>query len=404
MISINQDWTSFEGIDQDTDHARLLRTVLKSANWNHLCSKAIEIRRKLDPQTHETITCSAETSKFTSGQCNLVIVVRFSDSIEWLARIMLPLECEEDVSSLSLLSEISTMDLIRTKSSVPVPRVFGYDTTTNEIGYRYILMEAIPGKTLDMRIALSVPNEHKRSFAAQLAGYIYELSTITFNKIGRVISPDLPQADGQFDLHAFPIDGSDIAPLNTSLEYFYLLRKAQTKSILKAHPNDSEWETAAWLLEKSLTSLVVEEHLYGPFPICHLDFHYNNIIVDDSFRIIGIIDWSHSQAVPIERFAMIPEFIPPPAAPESTKRAITGFRDLFIAELENIEIQKSKTSSASKFDLSRLFSSPRAEAVCRCTYSYPWRAIFDAKLTLPLFYGKNAKLEDFRAFFTDRRV
>ncbi|KAJ5287306.1 hypothetical protein N7478_002992 [Penicillium angulare] len=358
MTSINQNWTSFEGIDLDTDRARLLRTILQSANLSYLCSKAIEIRRKLDPQTDETITCSAETSKFTSGQCNIVIVVRFSDSLEWVARIMLPL--------------------------VPVPRVFGYDTTTNEIRYRYLLMEAIPGRILGIKVASSIPEQHKRSFAAQLAGYMYELSTMTFNKIDRVISPDLPRDDGQFDLRAFLIGDSEIATLNTSREYFYLLRKAQTKAILKAHPADPKWETAAWLLEKALTSLVVDEHIYGPFPICHLDVHYNNIIVDDSFRIIGIIDWSHNQ--------------------DSTKRAITEFRDLIIAELEIIETHKPKTSPAGRFELSRLFSSPRAEAVCRCRYRYPWRAIFDAKLTLLLFYGKNARLEDFRTFCTERCV
>ena len=38
----------------------------------------------------------------------------------------------------------------------------------------------------------------------------------------------------------------------------------------------------------------------GPFPLFHTDFGHNNIIVDDDYNILGVIDWEHACSVPWE--------------------------------------------------------------------------------------------------------
>lgn len=60
--------------------------------------------------------------------------------------------------------------------------------------------------------------------------------------------------------------------------------------------------------------MITEQNVYGPFSLCHLDLHYNNILVDvdGDYDVTGIIEWSNAHTVPFERFALIPEFIPPP--------------------------------------------------------------------------------------------
>lgn len=80
--------------------------------------------------------------------------------------------------------------------------------------------------------------------------------------------------------------------------------------------------------------MVTEGNVFGPFPLCHIDFHYKNILVDQDYNITGLLDWSHAQTVPIERFAIIPEFVVPPAAPVETKQAIKRFRGIFVDALE----------------------------------------------------------------------
>jgi hypothetical protein len=160
------------------------------------------------------------------------------------------------------------------------------------------------------------------------------------------------------ELLPFSVMGSPVGPLSTSLEYFYLFRKAQTNAILQEHRGQQEWEAAAWLLEKTLTTITTEEHIYGPFPLCHLDLHFKNILVDGDYNITGIIDWSNAQTVPIERFAINPEFIPPPAASVEFKEAILEFRGVFVDALEKVEREKEKSRSGKEIPLHRLFASP----------------------------------------------
>ncbi|KAJ5458588.1 hypothetical protein N7475_009976 [Penicillium sp. IBT 31633x] len=193
----------------------------------------------------------------------------------------------------------------------------------------------------------------------------------------------------------------DIGPLSTSLEFFYHLRKGQTTTILKDHRGEPEWEAAAWLLEKSVTMMTMEENIYGPFPLCHLDFHYNNILVDQDYNITGLLDWCNAQTVPIERFAIIPEFIVPPAAPSENKEAIRKFRETFIEALQKVQVEKDGPSPVNGTPLSSLFVSPRSDLVVRFTYSYPWRATFDAQLALPFLFGESARWVDLEKYHAE---
>ena len=38
----------------------------------------------------------------------------------------------------------------------------------------------------------------------------------------------------------------------------------------------------------------------GPFPLCHGDFGHNNIIFDDNYQLLGVIDWEFAFAAPWE--------------------------------------------------------------------------------------------------------
>lgn len=418
MVSVNQSWTSFQNFDRDSDYGKKIQAVLEHANFSFLCSKAVELRRQEEgcPDTLDTLACSVDTTKFASGTFNVVVALDFSDSVQWVARIPLPQDGydEQHVSS-TLLSEICTMKLVRVDTKIPVPQVFAWDVTAdNPLGYAYLLMEALPGKVLDSRLAFSVPGQHKRKVAAQFARYIYELSTIRYGHIGRLSfsssfsksGADEPDKIGIFE---FPVEGWEgIGPFTTSFEYFYFFRKGQTRAILQNHDDEEEWEAAAWFLEKSLSSMISQEHIRGPFPLCHLDLHYNNMLFDDDYNITGIIDWSSAQTVPVERFLVSPEFIAPPAARAEDKQSIFAFRDMFAEELEKIEREKlssfpegEEKEGEERRLLYRLVGSPLSEVVYRCTCSYSWRAISDARLVLRLVYGDDAKWEDIQKYYRD---
>lgn len=51
----------------------------------------------------------------------------------------------------------------------------------------------------------------------------------------------------------------------------------------------------------------------GPFPLCHGDFGHNNMIFDDEWRLLGVIDWESAFAAPWEmaaEFSLTPMTIP----------------------------------------------------------------------------------------------
>ncbi|KAJ5580197.1 uncharacterized protein N7459_006182 [Penicillium hispanicum] len=188
MAPIDQYWNSFSGIDPESNRAKRVRGLLQNADFDHLCSQAVQLRLGKE-EGLKSLFCTVDKTKFTSGACNVVIALSFSDGIQWIARIQLPLDDGSDDESVatSLLSEVSTMELIRARTTIPVPSVFGYDVSTRNIGYRYILMEALSGRPLNGRIALSVPDAYKDKFATQLAHCLYELSTIRFGQIERLL-------------------------------------------------------------------------------------------------------------------------------------------------------------------------------------------------------------------------
>ncbi|KAJ5946384.1 hypothetical protein N7454_003223 [Penicillium verhagenii] len=373
MTSIGQQWSSFATIDAESDHARRIHAVFKNANFDHLCSLAVKLRQQQTEGLNE-LFCTIDVTRFASGQCNIVVALSFSDGLQWVARIQLPLIDQNDASEsvetsleTSLLSEVATMQLIRARSNIPIPTVFGYDASTKNIGYRYILMEALPGHTLTGRMALSIPDEYKEKFVAQLSSHLFDLGTIRFGQIGRL--SNLLDEFGQHIILPFSVPGSsrEISPVNTSFEFFYRLRREHTHLILRDHAGDDEWEAAARLLESSVAVMVTEQNINGPFPLCHIDFHYNNILVDDEYNITGLIDWSNAQTMPLERFAIIPEFVAPPAAPIATKQAINSFRQIFVEALAKVQVEREGLQSQEQAALSHLFASPRSELVVRCT-------------------------------------
>jgi len=47
-------------------------------------------------------------------------------------------------------------------------------------------------------------------------------------------------------------------------------------------------------------------HNNGPFPLCHGDFGHNNVVVDDNYKILGVIHWEFAFAAPWEVFGDFP--------------------------------------------------------------------------------------------------
>ena len=122
-----------------------------------------------------------------------------------------------------------------------------------------------------------------------------------FPKIGAITRSE----DGTYDVGPLPKIGG---PFDTVSDYL----KAWAKEAKFAHsPNrikelcgDLGDEVAAstaqfpQLLAQLSDEVPIRNN--GPFPLAHVDFGHNNIIVDDNYKVLGVIDWEHAFAAPWE--------------------------------------------------------------------------------------------------------
>jgi isoamyl acetate esterase len=423
MGDTSDHWTSFPHLDRDSVHGQKIEHVLQKADFPFLCSTAVQIRQALDAGRSgmsltpaKSLRCSVDCGRFASGHDNIVLELQFSDSERWVARIRLPDESSEpDGIETSMLSEIATVRLVSTKTEIPVPQIYGFDVAAaNPFEFRYLLMEALPGHAPDAILSRSVPEHQRDKVADQLAEYYYQLSRLRFDRIGRL------WAGRQLHREASIVPAHEMGSFHTSLEYFYALRRSQTRAIRADHAGNEQWATAAWILEQALPSMVVEDHVYGPFPLCHVDLHHKNILFDKDFNITGIIDWSGAQTVPLERFLASPEFATFPGLSTEENTPTITFRDKFAAALRVRELTTPRSVGGggsgggggwSEHDMtpspaliSDLIGTPLWEIVYRCTYSFHWRAMSDSRLVLRQIFGDAAKWEYFVAFHTDGPV
>ena len=89
-----------------------------------------------------------------------------------------------------------------------------------------------------------------------------------------------------------------------------------------------------------------------------------------------------------------PEFDTFPVLSAEQNALILVFREMFVEKLRAREVAAGKTEPYWGLDRTRTW-----EIVYRCTYSHHWRALTDAKLVLHQVFERDAKWEEFDAFF-----
>ncbi|KJZ73024.1 hypothetical protein HIM_07596 [Hirsutella minnesotensis 3608] len=241
-------------------------------------------RQGRDGSIASDITCAINPASFTYGMNNVVFKVAFSNDVYWIARIhhapVDPSQAREN--AMDMLSEIATMRTLNSRTTIPVPQVFAFDVSpTNGFGFPYILMEYLKGQVLDSTNASAVPAEHLPHAASQLADVLFQLENLSFDQLGRIWcgeSCDEPPRIITWEREGEP----SVTPHNrTSLEWFYEFRQQENRRALEGHADDPEWRTAGWVLKTAQSHIIIEDRLHGPFPLCHFDLHYGNLLFDD---------------------------------------------------------------------------------------------------------------------------
>ncbi|KAM5353573.1 hypothetical protein ACJ41O_000223 [Fusarium nematophilum] len=397
-------WLGLAGLDPETEKYKRIQLLLSSANFEYLKTRGIESRRRHQPDLPQDVECSINLTQFTSGFNNLVLELAFSDHVYWIARI--PHQALDDGARTSMLSEIATMKMVKQKTTIPIPRVFDFEVSADQpFGYPYAFMEYLGGRTLPDGLATAIPQQHHAKVAKQLANVFVQLQNLTFSRIGRLWcgeDADQPAKIMAMDWHASP------GPLETSLEYFYNQRQGENREIMAMHPDDPDWLTACWVLKTALTQIIIEDRVRGPFPLCHLDLHFGNMLFDDEYNLTGVIDWSSAQAAPLEQLSVCPEFMTFPGLSDEENRPIVELKKLVIEAVREMERDQERRPPMDNPDmevapnltpLSTYMASGSAEITLRQYMASPRRSLFAGKRVAKLIYGDSVSWEQLREVY-----
>ena len=157
-------WNILSIYPENSPFRREVHSFFDKIDWNALCQFA----SKLNNGKH----CAVDP-QWNVGGTHLVRIINFQDGSKWIARLRrTPLtDMSEDVQSGLVQREVDCLQLVKERTTIPVPTVFGYKASArNEVGAPFMLMECLSGNIVtDLNNDHRVPAQHKSSFYAEMA-------------------------------------------------------------------------------------------------------------------------------------------------------------------------------------------------------------------------------------------
>ncbi|KAF9630384.1 Aminoglycoside phosphotransferase [Lasiodiplodia theobromae] len=280
--------------------------------------------------------------------------------------------------------EVSTMEFIRHHTSIPVPRIYAFNSSMKSpLGLEWILMEKVQGRSYaDAAWAFSF--ETRVNIHRKVADWIDELSRIKFDKIGSLyhdwskplsdrssytVGP-LNEEEFKFDLRldyklyrgpfssmqqftssriAFRMAEALDSRMEERAKYWEAKEKAEEEDD-DTFKIDNDIETVSdpryslevlkrvpgYCLElQSILPIVFADEpvgIPGHSRLAHIDIHDENIMVDDAGNLVALLDWEQTMTMPLEWTSVYPKFIDQTVYYEPEPFDIIGPRERWQAE------------------------------------------------------------------------
>lgn len=213
---------------------------------------------------------------------------------------------------------------MRKHTSIPVPRVWAHGKhallpSDPQAAQPYLLCDFIAGQAVTMKRIVNATPKERMGFFADLVGIYAQLYKLRFSVAG---SP-MPSVDGDVGPHVgglLTMAGNELQLstrndlpkpriLYSAKSYVQyqldVLAKSSRLPLIDARLQDARDQLfAVHHVELKVHELASDSQSDNtdPFILTHPDLHYGNIIVDENFRIQGVIDWEFTGPVPQWQF------------------------------------------------------------------------------------------------------
>lgn len=184
-----------------------------------------------------------------------------------------------------------------------------------------MILEHVPGRSLDTRALVKAPRERRDYLYSQLVDVFAQLHQLELPSAGSLI-PGVAGGSGpivgplcSMHVNEMQLHGSEAAAppppapfISTNdfiLHQLSLIKEAYRLPNAEQSLEDAQREAFALThLHQLLLADFVRTDAQddGPFVLCHLDLRGDNIIVDDDLQIQAIIDWEWAGSVPRQFF------------------------------------------------------------------------------------------------------
>jgi hypothetical protein len=241
-----------------------------------------------------------------------------------LMRVSLPVDPRYKTES-----EVATIEFVRQKTSLPVPRIIAFDShNENELGFEWILMEMMPGVTLRKRWR-KMSWDAKENIVKCLVENHARLFEHRFYKIGNIFDSEKQASSTSFTLDRMVslifFWGDHLThdvsrgPFTSSHDWLKVrlqLVLTDQQRILDSTCDEDEIEDAEAALDLAKRLLEILPTIFlpnvstgEPTMLFHDDLSMQNIMVDDDGQLTAVIDWECVSAMPLWRACQVPALL-----------------------------------------------------------------------------------------------
>ena len=226
-----------------------------------------------------------------------------------------------------------------------------------------MLMDEVQGRFVEY--LPRIPEQHMHHVYRQIAKIVLQLRKVQFPLIG------LPQRDKDSTLYinGAVFEGYQRVDAFASAKEFYLTRTRRfSQHLLKTRPFDDDWVVLAWLYLQAIPLICPPEIESGPFPLRHPDLNNANLLYDDDYNIVAVIDWTATQSAPLQSFVVPPN--------QFERVQFHRQRMLYIDTFEEVEREENPDTP-----LTKLMRSPICEMTELVDGYYGWTSFPDGYAT-----------------------